>query len=324
MSDDFITFMLMVFAAAFLLSQGMIVPVFGERRRARQRLQKRLANLSDSSGKPTVRTLVRERYLQDLRPFERRLESLRLNDWLSRAIEQSGHKILAYRLVLLSIALAVIGAIVGWVLTSSLSTALVVAVIAGYLPFIKIFRDRTKQLEKFDEQLPDAIDIMRRAMQAGHPFSETLNLVAEDMEDPVSREFAITFADINYGNDVRRAMLGLLQRIPTVTVMALVTAILLQKETGGNLTENLENIGKVIRARYRFQRKVRTLSAEGRASAWVLALVPLGLFGVVSVTTPSYLPILLEEPVGQKMIGWAAVLALLGILWMGRIIRIDV
>jgi len=324
MSDGFITFMLMVFAAAFLLSQGMIVPVFGERRRARQRLQKRLANLSDSSGKPTVRTLVRERYLQDLRPFERRLESLRLNEWLSRAIEQSGHKILAYRLVLLSIALAVIGAIVGWVLTRSLLTALAVAVIAGYLPFIKIFRDRTKQLEKFDEQLPDAIDIMRRAMQAGHPFSETLNLVAEDMEDPVSREFAITFADINYGNDVRRAMLGLLQRIPTVTVMALVTAILLQKETGGNLTENLENIGKVIRARYRFQRKVRTLSAEGRASAWVLALVPLGLFGVVSLTTPSYLPILLEEPVGQKMIGWAAVLALLGILWMRRIIRIDV
>ena len=324
MSDGFITFMLMVFAAAFLLSQGMIVPVFGERRRARQRLQKRLANLSDSSGKPTVRTLVRERYLQDLRPFERRLESLRLNEWLSRAIEQSGHKILAYRLVLLSIALAVIGAIVGWALTSSLLTALVVAVIAGYLPFIKIFRDRTKQLEKFDEQLPDAIDIMRRAMQAGHPFSETLNLVAEDMEEPVSREFAIAFADINYGNDVRRAMLGLLQRIPTVTVMALVTAVLLQKETGGNLTENLENIGKVIRARYRFQRKVRTLSAEGRASAWVLALVPLGLFGVVSVTTPSYLPILLEEPVGQKMIGWAAVLALLGILWMRRIIRIDV
>lgn len=324
MSDGFITFMLLVFAAAFLLSQGMIVPVFGERRQARKRLQKRLANLSDSSGKPTVRTLVRERYLQDLRPFERRLESLRLNEWLSRAIEQSGHKILAYRLVLLSIALAVIGGVVGWVLTRSLLTTLVVAVIAGYLPFIKIFRDRTKQLEKFDEQLPDAIDIMRRAMQAGHPFSETLNLVAEDMEDPVSREFAITFADINYGNDVRRAMLGLLQRIPTVTVMALVTAILLQKDTGGNLTENLENIGKVIRARYRFQRKVRTLSAEGRASAWILALVPLGLFAVISVTTPSYLPILLEEPLGQKMIGWAAVLALLGIVWMRRIIRIDV
>jgi len=324
MSDDFITFMLMVFAAAFLLSQGMIVPVFGERRRARQRLQKRLANLSDSSGKPTVRTLVRERYLQDLRPFERRLESLRLNEWLSRAIEQSGHKILAYRLVLLSIALAVIGAIVGWVLMHSLLTALVVAVIAGYLPFIKIFRDRTKQLEKFDEQLPDAIDIMRRAMQAGHPFSETLSLVAEDMEEPVSREFAITFADINYGSDVRRAMLGLLQRVPSVTVMALVTAILLQKETGGNLTENLENIGKVIRARYRFQRKVRSMSAEGRASAWALALVPLGLFAVISVTTPSYLPILLEEPLGRKMIGWAAFLAVIGILWMRRIIRIDV
>ena len=323
MSDGLI-FMLMVFAAAFLLSQGMIVPAFGERRQARKRLQKRLADLSDSPDKPDVHTLFREKFLQDLSPLERRLESLDINEWLSRVIEQSGHKILAYRLVLLSIALAVVGGVVGWVTTHNPLMTLVVAVVAGYLPFFKIFRDRTKQFAKFDEQLPDAIDIMRRALQAGHPFSETLSLVAEDMEEPVSREFAITFADINYGNDVRRAMLGLLQRVPSVTVMALVTAILLQKETGGNLTENLENIGKVIRSRYRFQRKVRSMSAEGRASAWALALVPLGLFAVISVTTPSYLPILLEEPLGRKMIGWAAFLAVIGILWMRRIIRIDV
>jgi len=323
MSDGLI-FMLMVFAAAFLLSQGMIVPAFGERKQARKRLQKRLANLSDSSDKPSVHSLFREKFLQDLSPLERRLESLELNEWLSRVIEQSGHKILAYRLVLLSIALAVVGGVVGWVPTHNPLMTLVVAAVAGYLPLFKIFRDRTKQFAKFDEQLPDAIDIMRRALQAGHPFSETLNLVAEDMEEPVSREFAITFADINYGNDVRRAMLGLLQRVPSVTVMALVTAILLQKETGGNLTENLENIGKVIRSRYRFQRKVRSMSAEGRASAWALALVPLGLFAVISFTTPSYLPILLEEPLGRKMIGWAAFLAVVGILWMRRIIRIDV
>ncbi len=323
MSDGLI-FMLMVFAAAFLLSQGMIVPAFGERRQARKRLQKRLGNLTDSSDKPNVHTLFREKFLQDLSPLERRLESLGLNEWLSRVIEQSGHKILAYRLVLLSIALAVVGGVVGWVPTHNPLMTLVVAAVAGYLPLFKIFRDRTKQFARFDEQLPDAIDIMRRALQAGHPFSETLNLVAEDMEEPVSREFAITFADINYGNDVRRAMLGLLQRVPSVTVMALVTAILLQKETGGNLTENLENIGKVIRSRYRFQRKVRSMSAEGRASAWALALVPLGLFAVISFTTPSYLPILLEEPLGRKMIGWAAFLAVVGILWMRRIIRIDV
>ena len=240
MSDGLI-FMLMVFAAAFLLSQGMIVPVFGERRQARKRLQRRLANLSDSSGKPNVHTLMREKYLQDLRPFERRLESLRLNEWLSRVIEQSGHKILAYRLVLLSIALAVIGGVVGWVSTRNPLMTSVMAVVAGYLPFLKIFRDRTKQLAKFDEQLPDAIDIMRRAMQAGHPFNETLNLVAF-VVDPFSLEIeqlrhgdnvtlhAVNLLDanqpaipillafnlqhdINYGNDVRRAMLGLLRRV---------------------------------------------------------------------------------------------------------------
>ena len=116
MSDGLI-FMLMVFAAAFLLSQGMIVPAFGERRQARKRLQKRLSNLSDPSDKPDVHTLFREKFLQDLSPLERRLESLELNEWLSRVIEQSGHKILAYRLVLLSIALAVVGGVVGWVLS---------------------------------------------------------------------------------------------------------------------------------------------------------------------------------------------------------------
>lgn len=324
MSDEFIIFILLVFAAAFLLSQGMIVPIFGESRKTRKILQKRLQNVPDLSDKPDLNSLIREKFLQNLSPFEARLESLRLTQWLSQVIEQSGHKILAYRLVLLSIAFTVIGGVAGWIITGQLLTTSAMAVFAGYLPFLKIFRDRTKQMAKFDEQLPDAIDIMRRAMQAGHPFSETLKLVAEDMEDPVAREFATTFADINYGNDVRRAMLGLLERNPSVTVTALVTAILLQKETGGNLTENLETIGKVIRSRYRFQRKVRTFSAEGRASAWVLALIPLGLFAMISVTTPSYLPILLEDPIGIKMIQWAGFLALIGVLWIRRVIRIDV
>ena len=309
MSDEFIIFIVMVFAAVFLLSQGMIVPVFGERRAARRRLQKRLNDSSDSSAKPDVQSLVREKYLQDLSVLERQLESLGFCQRLAYVIEQSGHKILSYRLILISIAAASAGGAVGWALTLSPLVAVVIAAIAGYLPFMKILRDRTKRLSTFDAQLPDAIDIMRRAMQAGHPFSETLNLVAEDMAQPISQEFAITFADINYGNDVRRAMLGLLQRVPSVTVMALVTAVLLQKETGGNLTENLENIGTVIRSRYKFQRKVRTLSAEGRMSAWVLAMVPLGLFAIISVTTPSYLPILIEEPMGRKMIMWATFLA---------------
>jgi tight adherence protein B len=165
---------------------------------------------------------------------------------------------------------------------------------------------------------------MRRALMAGHPFNATLKLVAEDMEDPVAREFDLAFADINYGNDVRRAMLGLLSRVPSVTVMALVTSVLVQKETGGNLAEILGQIAKVIRGRFRFQRRVRTLSAEGRMSAWVLAMVPLTLFGAMWIMNPNYLPLLLENPTGRQIAIGAVIWSGIGVLIIRKIIRIDV
>jgi tight adherence protein B len=165
---------------------------------------------------------------------------------------------------------------------------------------------------------------MRRALQAGHPFTTSLKLVAQDAEQPAAREFELTFSDLSYGSDVRRAMLGLLSRVPSVTVMALVTAVLVQKETGGNLAEILRQISTVIRGRFRFHRKVKTMSAEGRMSAWVLAMVPLGLFAFLSVSNPEYLPMMLEDPFGQKMVAFAAVWSMLGIYVIRRIIRIDV
>ncbi len=144
------------------------------------------------------------------------------------------------------------------------------------------------------------------------------------MDDPVAGEFATTFADLNYGNDARRAMLGLLQRVPSVTVMALVTSVLVQRETGGNLAEILERISNVIRGRFKLQRKVKTLSAEGRMSAWILALVPLVLFAVVWITTPSYLPTLIEDELGRRLIMVGLVAGVVGIFWVRRIVRIEV
>ena len=119
-------------------------------------------------------------------------------------------------------------------------------------------------------------------------------------------------------------MLGLLERIPSVTMMTFVTAVLLQRETGGNLAEILEQIVKVVRGRFKFFRKVRTLSAEGRMSAWVLALVPLVLFGAMSITQPSYLPVLFEDSLGRKLIAGAIVLALIGVFWIRALLRIEV
>jgi tight adherence protein B len=144
------------------------------------------------------------------------------------------------------------------------------------------------------------------------------------MDPPISKEFELMFSDLSYGNDVRRALLGLMERVPSVNVMALVTAVLVQRETGGNLAEILDQIGKVVRERFRFDRKVRTLAAEGKMSAWVLSLIPLALVLMLSISSPNYLPILLTSKLGHTMLYAAGGLGVLGILWIRRIIRIEV
>ena len=324
MSDGMMIFFGMIFVAVVLLSQGLIVPVFGESRQMRKKLQSRLGDMEEESGEESLSSLLRQKYLRELSPLERKLEDLPSMQNLARIISQAGHKFLAYRVILLSVVLSIVAAIAAWVITRSITMSAVSLLIAGSIPYMKINGDRTKRIQLFEEQLPDAIDMIKRALRAGHPFNGAIKLVAEEMDDPVAEEFGTTFADINYGNDGRRAMLGLLQRVPSVTVMALVTSILVQRETGGNLAEILERISAVVRGRFKLQRKVKTLSAEGRLSAWILALVPLVLFGVIWLTTPDYLPLLLEDEAGKKMIIYGAVSAIIGIYWVRNVIRIEV
>ena len=324
MSDGMMIFFAMIFVAVVLLSQGLIVPVFGESRQMRKKLQSRLGDMEEESSEESLSSLLRQKYLRELSPLERQLEDLPSMQNLARIISQAGHKFLAYRVVLLSVVLAIVAAIAAWVLTRSIAMTAVSLLIAGSIPYMKINGDRTKRIQLFEEQLPDAIDMIKRALRAGHPFNGAIKLVAEEMDDPVAEEFGTTFADINYGNDGRRAMLGLLQRVPSVTVMALVTSILVQRETGGNLAEILERISAVVRGRFKLQRKVKTLSAEGRLSAWILALVPLVLFAVIWTTSPDYLPMLLEDEVGKKMIIYGAVSGIIGIYWVRNVIRIEV
>jgi tight adherence protein B len=317
-------FLALIFVAVAMLSQGLIVPVFGESRQMRKKLQSRLSEIEAESGEESFSSLLREKYLRDLSPIERSLEDLPAMQYLARVIAQGGHKFLAYRVTLLAAFLGVAAAVVTWTTMRSVPFAGMGFVMGASLPFFKIFRDRNNRIQQFEEQLPDAIDMVKRALRAGHPFSGAIKLVADEMDDPVAEEFGTTFADINYGNDSRRAMLGLLQRVPSVTVMALVTSVLVQKETGGNLAEILERIAAVVRSRFKLQRKVKTLSAEGRLSAWILAMVPLVLFAVIWITSPDYLPMLLEEEAGKKMIIYGVVSGIIGIYWVKKIIRIEV
>jgi tight adherence protein B len=324
MSEGLLIFMGLVFLAVFLLTQGLVIPVFGEGKKMRKRLKQRLDEIDADDDGDSMASLLREKYLRSLSPIERTLESITWLEPLRKTIEQAGYSILAYRVVLIAIALGVVGGIVGWSMSHMVLAAIGAAVAGFSMPFMKIWSDRQKRMALFEEQLPDAIDSMKRALKAGHPFGAAIKLIAEDMEDPIAREFELTFADINYGNDLRRAMLGLLQRVPSLTVMALVTSVLVQKETGGNLAEILEQISKVVRGRFRFQRRVKTLSAEGRMSAWILALLPFALFAMISITSPDYLPIMMEKESGQQMIAVSVMLGICGIFWIRKIIRVDV
>jgi tight adherence protein B len=317
-------FLVMVAVAVFLLANSFMVPTFGAERQAAKRLKRRMRQISESGEKPAAAEMLRERYLRELNPLERWMETLPGMDRLALFIEQSGRETPAYRIVLLCMALCAAGAWLGMLTTGNPLLALLVAAVVAAAPLVKINIERGKRLNRFEEQLPEAVEIMVRALRAGHPFADTLRLVAQEMDRPIAKEFGIVHTDINHGLDMKLAFMNLLERVPNMTLMGLVTAVIVQRETGGNLAETLQNICKIIRGRFRFQRRVTTLTAEGRMSAWVLSLIPFVLFIGLMVTTPDYLPILVEEPLGRKIVGVSFGLLLIGILWIRKIIRVEV
>jgi tight adherence protein B len=196
--------------------------------------------------------------------------------------------------------------------------------VVGSLPFVLVQRRRARRLSMFEEQLPDALTVAARSMRAGLPFTESLNIVATEMDEPVSTEFGRLYNELNYGGDVRSAFLSLLARMPTVAVMAVVSAVLIQRETGGNLAEVLDKISALIRQRFRFQRSVRTLTAEGRGTAWVVVAMPFVLAATVEFLRPGWVTDMIQDPQGQRMFLGAFVLMVIGILWLRQMVRIDV
>lgn len=323
MNTPIVAFMALVFVAMFLLSQGLVVPAFGEAARRERRLRRRLAEI-ESDPRIETQSLLRSKYLEGLSPLERRLEGLPGMQHGRRLIEQAGldqpaHYVLAQSVLLAALAF---GAVL--VLQLGASLALLAAVLMTVAPLLRLAWLRTRRLHAIERQLPDAIEVMKRSLKAGHPFVAAMRLVGQDLDAPIGTEFAKTAADLSYGADPRAALVNLLTRVPSLPLMGLVTAILIQRESGGNLAEILDQIAHVIRGRYRFQRRVRTLSAEGRMSAWVLTLVPFVLAAILHLSSPQYLRVMFTDPLGLKILASCATLMLIGIVWMRRIIRIEV
>ena len=322
--DLLLIFLALVFGAVFMLTQSIALLIFGTERQESRKLKQRLGNLADEQSSIQQTSLVREKYLKHLSPIEIWMESLPGMMRLEIFIERSGHALPAYRLILLSVLLGVLGSGLAWTLNDHGSIILAVAVLLTALPTLKLKRDLSKRLAKFEEQLPKALDVMTRALRAGYPFNETLHLVAKDMDNPIAGEFRMVFEEVNFGVDMRWALRNLVERIPSTSLMAIVTSILVQRETGGNLAETFESIGKLILERFKFQRRVLTLTAESRMAALILSMIPFALFAMMSLTNPDYLADLTHDPLGKKMLSYGIGLFIIGNIWMRKQIAMDI
>ena len=265
----FIGFLIAVGAAVLLFELSMLRTVSGKEAQQKKHLQNRLAKLRAASGRIEPESLLRDG-IQQTDGFSRWFGSLPFLKFLRTLVAQSGQSTTVAKLLLITLAFASVTAVMVWVLTRHPLVALGAAVLAGWLPIFILAFQRRKRVAAFNGQLAEAMDIITRALRAGHTLDSALQIIGEELPAPISDEFAVTSTELSFGVPPKVAFNNLLDRVPSKPLKTFVTSILIQRETGGNLAEILSKISVVIRASYRFQRKLLTLSAEARLSALVL------------------------------------------------------
>lgn len=226
--------------------------------------------------------------------------------------------------LLLAAGSAVAFGIAWFTITDSPGIAITVAAIAALLPDLFIYRRKLKRLRLFEEQFPEAIDLLGRAIRAGHPLASAIRMVAEETAEPVAGEFRQVFEEQRFGLPFEDALLGLSDRNTLVDVRIFVTAVLIQREAGGNLAEILDKIAQTVRARFSILRQLRVYTAQGRMSGYVLALMPIVIAGIVWFLQPEYMQLLITDPLGRMMVIAAIVLQFVGYVWISRVVNIRV
>ncbi len=321
MSNEF-WFLISIFAAVIFLSHSLMVSVYNPQRSRARLLKKHLKGIVDGEAGQQV-NLVLDKKLEKLSRFSRALEETSFIKDITYKLQIAGYKILGHQYLLYALLAASALASVVAYFTLDLVLVIFSALLVFFLFYIKLKRDINNRLEKIEEQFPEALDVLRRGLQAGYAFSEAIKLVYEETQGELSKEFYLLFNQINFGTDVRTSLLLFVQRVPTTSAMAFASAVSIQKETGGNLAEKIENFSKLIRQRFTFRRRVRTLSAEGRLSGWVLVLTPFILFALLYLNSPDYIAELTNTPGGLDLLKLGGVGILLGIWWISKLIKID-
>jgi tight adherence protein B len=239
-------------------------------------------------------------------------------------LEQAGSSMSLARFLVISLGLALALGLGILVLTLSWIPGIGAAAFGAALPYLIFRSKRTRRFDKFEEQLPEAIDMLGRAIRAGHPLSSGLKMVADEAGEPVASEFRRTHEEHRFGLAFEDAMLAMADRVKIVDVRILVTAILIQREVGGNLAEILDNLSSVIRARFTIRRQLRVYTAQGRFSGYVLAALPIAVGAAVYSLNPPYIMMLFTDPMGKLLVTVAVIFQVIGFLWIRKIVNIEI
>jgi tight adherence protein B len=319
-----ISFLVFVFALLLVLGAYLLATHGTDKKRAR--LQKRLSEalLHSAHTEDIDVVLARNELMSEIPWVNRTLISLQAALHLKRMLDQADLHITPSRLMMFSVMAGLLGGLATSMLTVFIPLMVLAGLVCGSLPFLHVWWKRKKRFDAFLEQLPDALDLISRALSAGHAFSEALHMVSLEMPEPVAGEFRKAYEEQNLGLSVKLALENLTARIPLLDLKLCVTAILIQRETGGNLAEILEKVAYTIRERFRILGDLKTLTTSSRMSAWLLCGLPMFVALAVTVMNPEYMSVLWKDQRGHYLIAAALTMQITGMLIVRKILNIKI
>ncbi len=324
---------MMAVVATFLLGSGAVMglyfavtqlPGYFRQRQLDDRISQLLAPESTGGEGENGGDLVKSRHEGPLPVLDRLAGDTARGSAMAAWVEQSGLHLSLSALLLIACASAVVlGLLLSLALHGPLGWLLGGAV--GFVaPFGFVKVKRTRRLRTFEENFPEALDLMSRALKAGHAFATGLKMVADEMPEPIGPEFRKTFDEQNFGLPVKDALANLTVRVPLLDVRFFSTAVLIQRETGGNLSEILENLAHVVRERFKILRQVRVYTAHGRLTGYVLLALPAFLAVALAFINPEHMQLLFRERIGHMLLAAAVVMQIVGYIWIRHVVKIEV
>lgn len=324
MSSNYSLFVVFGFLAVVLLLEGVYVYWSDTRSPEVKRIKLRLHTLALGEHEGNEAPLVKQRLMSNMPELHRFLKKVPTVEMLDRLMVQAGSKKTVAQLLTVVALLACGGGITGLLLRLPWQWVIVVGAGLTMLPFVRLTWLRKRRVEKINEQLPDALDLISRALRAGHAFSAALAMVGSQAQEPIAGEFKGTFSEINFGISTQEALLNLASRVPITDMRYFVMAVIIQLETGGNLAELLTMLGNLIRDRFKLFGKIQVLAAEGKLSAYILIALPFCVAGAIHAMNPKYLEVLVTDALGIRLVVAALIMMAIGAFVMWRIIKIRI